>query len=200
LQGPAQQRPHGHHAHAAGAVDEPVVLVSATGDSLHPPAPWFTSQGAEMGRCDVMSQVRGQQRPHGHHAHGAGVDDGGPLLVSATGDSLHPPAPWFTSQGVEVGRCDAMSQVRVQQRPHGHHAHGARVDDGGPVLVSATGTLPHPPAPGFTSQGAEVGRCDAMLQASVQQLGAVRRSRQCGHRRHVVQWRLRLLQWRFLRQ
>jgi hypothetical protein len=47
-------------------------------------------------------------------------------------------------------------------------------------------THPHPPAPWFTSQGFEVGRCDAMSQASVQQRGAVRRSRQRGHRRHVV--------------
>jgi hypothetical protein len=41
----------------------------------HPPAPWFTSQGAEVGRCDAMSQACAQQRPYGHHAHGAGVDD-----------------------------------------------------------------------------------------------------------------------------
>jgi hypothetical protein len=47
-------------------------------------------------------------------------------------------------------------------------------------------TLPHPPAPWLTSQGVEVGRCDAMSQIRGLQRGTVRRSRQRGHRRHVV--------------
>jgi hypothetical protein len=57
-------------------------------------------------------------------------------------------------------------------------------------LYVQRGTHPHPPAPWFTSQGAEVGRGDAMSQARVQQRGAVRRSRQRGQSRHVVHWPL----------
>ena len=83
--------------------------------------------GIHLG-VELVLQVPVHQRPHGRHADGARAVNGNgryvrfltpPLRVALYGGDgtlPHPPAPWLTSQGVEAGRCVAMSQARVQQR------------------------------------------------------------------------------------